>query len=773
MDLFRRRPMFVCCSVFMLAAIAGFFLPLWGKLIGGGVALAATLLFCAVGKRKGFQWRRTVGIVACALAILALLQSHLWFCGGIAKEGDAHEGQPVTVSGVITDRRGSGGYMTSYTLDLTEMNGRDVGGTALLTCHYVSDLQPGMAISVHATVISLSEAAGDGYDGVALLGDGYRLGLLSESEKNVTVTSESVLHPKVAAGKLRRTLASRLELLTEGGEGLPSALLLGERGYLDDAVRRDYARAGASHLLAISGLHMTLLFGMLGGLLALLRIPKRLRAWILGGAVFSYLLLLGFPPSATRAAIMLGMTYLSYLLSSRPDPLTSLGLAGALILLVTPFSVADGGFWMSYLATLGILAVMPLVGERKRDASDKISLWRMGLRACGKIAVGILVGVMATAATLPVVALVIGETSLLSPVTTLLLTPLCGGILILSIASLLLLWTPLGGLFGSLAALLCRLSLEVAALLGSPAEAVVSLRYPFVIGAVIACFVALMILLAVSLPRRWRWVTVTPVAAAWLSIWLFPTAACGMHPGRVEVSYRQPSSQSEAIVLVSGRESVICDLSNGSLTAMSAAVREAEELYATEVSVLMLTHYHSRTAGALNAILNRETVRALWCPEPSDETDYYLLLACMEQAELAGVPLYLYAPEETLGIFDDGTVTMYTAALSRSIQPVILLSYSIPTGEDDHRLLYCGGATFESELKGTAATLADDAQTVIFGSHGPAIHEPFGGEVTFTHTDTVIFSACGDVGAWFETKSLPCDVKLWLGEKRRLTAESK
>ncbi len=769
MGILRRRPLFACCSAFLIAAAAGFFLPVWGKLIlGAALALTAAIL-AFVRVRKGHGYKYITAIVACVLAILALVQSHLWFCEGFSKNSTALEGQTVTVSGVVTDRRGSGGYLTSYALDVEALNGKRADGKAFLSCHYVSDLQPGMAITATAQVISLSEAAGDGYDAMALMGDGYRMGLLSESEADVVITKESVRSLSVMTGAIRRALSARLELLTEGGKGLPAALLLGERAYLADDVRRDFARAGASHLLAISGLHMTLLFGMLAGLLSWMGIPKRLRAWILGLAVFAYLLLLGFPPSATRAAIMLGMTYLSLLLSSRSDPLTSLGLAGALILLLSPFSVVDGGFWMSYLATLGILSVLPLLDDRKPTSDAPNGLWRRLLLKGKKLAVGLAVGVIATAFTMPAVALVIGETSLLSPVTTLLLTPLCGGILILSIGALLLMALPVGGVVGSVAVLLCKLSALIAAGLGYPSEVVVSLRYPFVMAAVAVCLAALMILLAVNLRRKWRWLVLTPVAAAWMVVGIFPTVAFGMDLGRLDVTYLQPSSQSEALVMVSGRESVICDLSNGSLSAMSAAVREAEAMYATEVAVLMLTHYHSRTPGTLAALLNRETVRALWCPEPQTQKDYYLLLSCMERAEAAGVAVYLYDTEEALGIFNEVEVTLYTAAIPRSVQPVILLSCTIDHGEGKHRLLYCGGATFESDLRDTAKSLTDQAHTVLFGSHGPVIHEPFGDELTYSQAKQVILSAHGDVGAWLRMHTLPATVPLWIGQKRRLT----
>jgi hypothetical protein len=278
MAIFRRRPLFLCCFGFILASLAGFFLPLAGKLILGGCLLVGAVLFCAWRLWRGDRLRAVAGGIRgilCLLVLAGFLLSHLWFFGDHAVALRELEGQTVTVTGTVTDRRGSGGFMTSYALELGSLDGAPARGKVLLTCHYVSDLQPGHGVQMEVTVISLDEAAGDGYDATALMGDGYVAGLLSESEETVTVTDENAGGLAVRAGRIRRTLAARLNGLTPDAKGLPAALMLGDRSALADSLRRDFSRAGVSHLLAISGLHVTLLFGLLEGLLRLLRLPKR------------------------------------------------------------------------------------------------------------------------------------------------------------------------------------------------------------------------------------------------------------------------------------------------------------------------------------------------------------------------------------------------------------------------------------------------------------------------------------------------------------------
>jgi hypothetical protein len=235
----------------------------------------------------------------------------------------------------------------------------------------------------------------------------------------------------------------------------------------------------------------------------------------------------------------------------------------------------------------------------------------------------------------------------------------------------------------------------------------------------------------------------------------------------VSLSYLQPSSQSESIVLVQGHRGFVCDLSNGSLSALTASAREAEKRGATEISALMLTHYHSRTPGALSTLLERETVRALWMPTPADGEDYFLLLSCLDKAEDAGVPVLLYGAGEPLEIFGAGSVTWETAAVSRSTQPILLVSVSLRGAEDgEHNLLYCGSAVFESDLSERAASLVSSADTVIFGSHGPLHKAPFGGQFTLDRAKTLILSAHGDTAAWLDPTCVPAEALLWQGGYR-------
>ena len=762
MELFRRRPLFFCCFLCMLFGLAGAFLPTVGRWMLFGTACLGALLAGLWMLRRQKLRTSLFSAVAGALALLALLLSSLYFHGSKAQMLSSVEGQTVQVEGIVTDRKSSGEYLTSFSVRLTAVNGTEINALALLTCHYVSDLQPGHTVEMEVTVLPLSEAAGDGYDATALLGDGYRVGLRSDTEDRVTILAEKNDGLRIRAGALRRSLSAQLNLLTgDTSHGLPSAILLGDKTALSDAVRRDFSRAGISHLLAISGFHMTLLFGLLEGILQLLRVHKRLRAILLIVSALGYLVLLGFPPAATRAAVMLGCVYLSSILRLRTDPLTSLGLAGALIMTVSPCAAADAGFWMSFLATLGLITVIPIINDFL-PAGQALTRKQKFLRIATKISVSLAVGIVAMSFTLFIVAAVMGEMGILSPLSTLLMTPFCGATLVLSLLALPLGGTAVGMLAGNLCGAVSNWMATLATRMGEPSWAVISLRHPAVIPIAGLMILAVLLLLVIRLPRRRRWLVAMPLLLGWSIIGSVLAMDFLLTEDEMSVTFLQPSTQADMLVLTKGRESVICDLGNGSLTSMTAASREAKAQGATEIAALMLTHYHSRTSGALHAILAREQVRRLWLPTPTNEEDYYLLLACLEQAEEAGVPAVLYTTADKLLIFDSCEVTLETAFIKRSVQPVLLLS--LDAGQGGH-VVYCGSAVFESSLSESARRQVSQADTVIFGNHGPLPKASFGEELPFREDASVILSAHGEVAGDFSADALD-DQTIYMGQWR-------
>ncbi len=138
------------------------------------------------------------------------------------------------------------------------------------------------------------------------------------------------------------------------------ALLIGERSSISDELRNAYAHTGAIHILAISGLHLGIIYGFLFYVFGQYR-----KSWwfVLCSIVilWSFALIAGMPSSVVRAAFMFSVFAIGQLFHRTSNIYNTLFLSAFALLLVNPNVIYDVGFQLSYLAVLGIaLAYKPL-----------------------------------------------------------------------------------------------------------------------------------------------------------------------------------------------------------------------------------------------------------------------------------------------------------------------------------------------------------------------------------------------------------------------------
>lgn len=166
-----------------------------------------------------------------------------------------------------------------------------------------------------------------------------------------------------------RALAALLRAIDGAGfahdstAALLRALLCGQRDGLDRATVEAFRAAGASHILALSGLHLGILYGILQGVLSVLghsRPAQLLRSVAAVGAAAFYLAVTGASPSLVRAFLFILFNELARLMPGRRrQPLNIFCAALTLQLAVSPGVVGSLGFQLSYLAMLGIVLVFP------------------------------------------------------------------------------------------------------------------------------------------------------------------------------------------------------------------------------------------------------------------------------------------------------------------------------------------------------------------------------------------------------------------------------
>jgi competence protein ComEC len=399
--------------------------------------------------------------------------------------------------------------------------------------------------------------------------------------------------------------------------GLLLALLVGDTSLFVPEQTEAYRHVGAGHLLAVSGLQVTLLAGLLMRLctaLLLLTPPGRrgrgggLAAVVALLGVWSFVLLCGAPPSAVRAAVMASAVVGAGALGRRVLLVDALGAAGLLTVVASPASVLDAGFLLSYAAVLGLVAATPA----DRDNDD--GLWPA-------IRDGVFASVTAGLVTLPLSAWLFSQVAPAGLVANIALVP---------VASVLQLPALLGGALGAV--------LDVPALSFLGAEAALFLE-----ALVFGLAELLPGVRALDAPPAWLAALLTLVAAVaaaallarrrTAAVVLVIVAALG-----VVVATREPSGLRVTFLPVGQGDGAVVELPDhrvfvvdgGGRVPLEPGLDEAgrAEVLAEpgtrvvvpylkrrgirHIDVLVLSHPHPDHAGGLRAVVEQFSVGELW-----------------------------------------------------------------------------------------------------------------------------------------------------------------
>ena len=209
---------------------------------------------------------------------------------------------------------------------------------------------------------------------------------------------------------------SSAERLYPETSSLVLALVWARKDGLDRSVREAFSRAGVAHLLAISGFHVGVVAGVLFLLLGLMGGTQTFRFVASGIGVWIYVVTIGLPDAASRAAVLLSLLTVGRIANRAVHPLGALATAFLGLLLFDPGALTRPGFQLSFAGATGlVLGYRPISEGLDRLFRKRIPSGLLG---------GIGAGAAATLATLPLVAWHFGRISLVGIPVTLLATPL-------------------------------------------------------------------------------------------------------------------------------------------------------------------------------------------------------------------------------------------------------------------------------------------------------------------------------------------------------------
>ncbi len=226
--------------------------------------------------------------------------------------------------------------------------------------------------------------------------------------------------------------------------GILSALTLGYREELNKDVQQSFSAAGAMHILAVSGLHTGIVWGIIVWILTLGGLAKPLyeqRGWqstlsiLTLAALWVYAFITGLSPSVMRSALMVTMVEAGWLFRRNSNSINSLAAAAVIILLVNPLALWSVSFQLSFAAVTAIILVSKRMQQRV-IIHGKVWQYIGGL---------LIVSVAAQIGTLPLNMYYFGQTSNYFALTNLVVIPAAFVLLLLGIGSLAMSWCVVGG----------------------------------------------------------------------------------------------------------------------------------------------------------------------------------------------------------------------------------------------------------------------------------------------------------------------------------------
>lgn len=647
------------------------------------------MMLACLGLAAGLAWTGTYGQLTHAPA-------------------QALAGTEGTISATAADWPRETAYGSSVLVYLRPEEGLPIS-TRLYLDDPSPDLRPGDTLTVPAELRLADTIAGEHTDyyyakGILLVAYGE-----GEAEVSRPVRPPWWTWPAYAARALEDSVARAFH-----GWAAPliTALITGEDAGMDGGEYAALRRTGLSHVISVSGLHVSFLAGCLAALLGAWR---RRTAVISIALMFFFAAAVGNTPAVLRAAFMQSMLLLAPLVGREDDRATSLFTILMLLLAANPYAAASVSLQLSFAAVAGIYLFTGPLNDRLRALlpSEPKGFWpRLGRLAGEFVFASLSTTLGAIVFTTPLTAVYFHSVSLIAP-----------------LANLLTLWAFSLAFLGGLAVSLAGLALPaLAGVLAWPVSLAVWFvqkvtaalaRLPFASVSTQSVYLRLWLALVYGLLLLyllWRGEKKRPL----VPIGLGTAALCGalvlnaaaQTGGALTVSVLDVG-QGLSVALTSGGRTALVDCGGtGSADPGDVAADYVQDLGLSRIDLVVLTHYHQDHAGGVPELLNRLDVGLLVLPDV--EADDPLRAEITALAAEQGV--------ETLFVSENTGVALGEAALT------IYGPLGTGGGNEEGLSILCTAGEFDALITGDMNSAVEhrlvkygnlpDIELLVAGHHG-------------------------------------------------------
>lgn len=702
-------------------ALSHYVLPAsWLYIVSAAMLIPA--LFCAVFLR-GF--RRRDGVAA--FLFLALGMSwYSMYSGKFIDAAAQYADKTCTVTVRVDEYPYRDGDYASLNVTLAERGEPSLGIAVSDYSGTLPELRPGDLAEMELELMDAGERYGEATDVYAARG--VHLRAYYVALHGVEWDGRSALYfPQELMNAVKGSI---VRVFPEDVQDIMLALLIGDTHGVYEDVELDNALSvtGVAHVVSVSGMHLGFLYSALSALLG------RRRAFFVGVPVLVlFTFMAGCSSAIVRACVMLVLSMLGTVLRRDYDPLAGLAMALLLLLAENPVSVASVSLQLSFASMLGLILITPRLNRwfnrRFRGAKGRVK----GICRTAWSAFSASLG--ATVFTAPVVAVIFGYVSLLSPLANLLTLWAVSLAFTLGFAAaaLGLIYAPLGIAFAWLAAWPARYFVWCISLLARIPYAAVYTADGGVVWWLLFTYAVFIAAIVMRRRRGLRLAVPVLCSAAVLAAVLISSSLRTADERSVTVL---DVGQGQSIALLSGESAVVVDC--GGMGSWDDAGDVASEYLLGRgrygIDALVLTHLHSDHADGAARLLTRVKVGTLYMPEGTDDSDGELA-GILEAAARRGT--------EVVEISEDTAVSL----------PGLELSLTAPqdTGDENERGLVVRASIgeYDTVITGdvgapTERLLAEEgklppSELLIAGHHGSRSSNSFE-LVSAVRPETVVVS---------------------------------
>ena len=389
------------------------------------------------------------------------------------------------------------------------------------------------------------------------------------------------------------------------------ALLLGDTSQLPYRVDTDLKVSGIRHVVAVSGLHISVFFAIV----STITFRKRFLTALVGTPLLLlFAAVAGFTPSVTRACIMCGLMLVAQLLNKEYDGPSALSFAVLIMLAVNPYCIGSVSFQLSVASVAGIFLFAPGIREKLTAGLKNKKGKQYGLLR--KLVAGVSVTIGAQILTIPLCAYYFGVVSLVGVFTNLLVlwTVSLTFCLLVAVCVLALVCLPLAVIAGSVAGVLIRYVLTAAKIMAAFPWAAVYTVSPYVtIWLFFAYCLLLIYLVCRKMAGAFTCCTILSLCLALTASWLEPCSS--------DVRFTVLDvGQGQCLIMQSGGRVYVVDCGGDSDTRPADAAAEAllSQGY-SHIDGLILTHTDRDHAGGAENLLSRIRTDLLILPRQAEK----------------------------------------------------------------------------------------------------------------------------------------------------------